>query len=440
MSSRNTTSIITVGFMLFALFFGAGNLIFPPQLGQAAGENLLSANLGFIFTGVGLPVLAVSTFAFSGKTNLQSLAGQVHPLYGIIFTTVLYLTIGPLFALPRTNTVAFEIGIAPFLENTSSSFALFIYTVIFFGVSLYFSLQSNKLIDIIGKILTPLLLIVIAVLIVAAIFHPMGAIQAPTDAYTVNSFFKGFQEGYLTMDLLAGFVFGIIVINVIKDSGTVSNNHLLKSTIKAVLIAAILLAVVYSSLAYLGAISVEGIGQMKNGGLILAAASQYYFGSYGKIILGLIVVAACLTTSIGLITSCASYFHQIVPKIAYHKWAIIFTLLGAVISNFGLDTIIAFSVPVLSMLYPMAICLMVLTFLHPLFKGKKEVYQISILFTFIVALFDGLNAAGVKITAVNDFFTAVLPLYNVGLGWVVPALLGGISGILIGSFKHSKNN
>ncbi|SFL59243.1 branched-chain amino acid:cation transporter, LIVCS family [Gracilibacillus orientalis] len=435
MSSRNSVSVITVGFMLFALFFGAGNLIFPPQLGQAAGENLFLANLGFIITGVGLPVLAVLALGISGKSNLQSLASQIHPLYGLIFTVALYLTIGPLFALPRTNTVAYEMGIMPFLEDKSSNWSLLIFTIIFFGLSLYFSLQSKKLVDIIGKILTPLLLIVIALLILAAFFNPIGTIQEPTQAYMANSFFKGFQEGYLTMDVLAAFVFGIIIINTMKDQGSISKKELLVSTMKAALIAALLLAIVYSSLAYLGAISVNGIGYMDNGGAILAATSAFYFGAYGKIILGFIVVAACLTTSIGLITACASYFNKIVPNVSYKIWAIIFTLFSAVISNFGLSTIIEFSVPVLSMLYPLAMCLMVLTFLHPLFKGRKEVYQLSILFTFIIALFDGLNAAGINIQVLNEFFTAVLPLYTVGLGWIVPAIVGGILGLVLSFIK-----
>lgn len=438
MSSRNSLRNVTVGFMLFALFFGAGNLIFPPQLGQAAGENLFSANLGFIITGVGLPVLAVLALGISGKNNLQSLASHVHPLYGLLFTVALYLTIGPLFALPRTNTVAYEIGILPFLNNQSSSGSLLIFTIIFFGLSLYFSLQSKKLVNIIGNILTPLLLIVIALLILAAFFNPIGTIQEPTEAYAVNSFFKGFQEGYLTMDVLAAFVFGIIIINAIKGQGSISKKELLVYTMKAALIAAVLLAIVYSSLAYLGAISVEEIGYMANGGAILAATSSFYFGAYGKIILGIIVVAACLTTSIGLITSCASYFNEIVPTISYKVWVIIFTLFSAIISNFGLTTIIEFSVPVLSMLYPLAMCLMVLTFLDPLFKGRKEVYQVSILFTFIVALFDGLNEAGINIQVVNDLFTTILPLYTVGLGWIVPAIVGGILGLGLSLIKKVK--
>ncbi|WP_332631856.1 branched-chain amino acid transport system II carrier protein [Halalkalibacter flavus] len=432
MSSRASfTNVIAVGFMLFALFFGAGNLIFPAMLGQMAGENILSANAGFIVTGVGLPILAVLALAFSGKGDLQSLASRVHPLYGIIFTVALYLAIGPLFAIPRTNTVSFEMGIRPFLSNHDSFLPLFLFSIVFFGIALFFSLQSSKLVDIIGKILTPLLLIFIGILIVVSFVKPIGQVQAPVESFIDNSFFKGFQEGYLTMDVLAAFVFGIVIINIMKDRGITTKREIMISTLKVALIAGGLLAIIYSSLTYMGAKSVIELGHLDNGGAILASVSNYYFGPFGKVVLGFIVIAACLTTSIGLITSCASYFNKIVPSISYKKWTIIFTIFSAVISNFGLSTLINISVPVLYMLYPLAMCLMVLTFLHPFFKGKQKVYQISILFAFIVSFFEGLNAAGFQIETVHNLFTGVLPLYTVGLGWVVPAIVGGVIGFLV---------
>ncbi|WP_099351442.1 branched-chain amino acid transport system II carrier protein [Fredinandcohnia onubensis] len=441
MSSRDSFSnVIAVGFMLFALFFGAGNLIFPVQLGQLAGDNVFTANLGFIITGVGLPVLCILALAFSGKSDLESLAGRVNPIYGIFFTVALYLTIGPFFAIPRTNTVAYEIGIVPFLENQTSYLPLFLFTIVFFGVTLFFSLKSSKIVDIVGKMLTPILLIVIAILIIAAFVNPIGAIQEPTETYMSNSFFKGFQEGYNTMDALAAFVFGIIIINIMKQRGATSKKEIMISTGKVALVAGVLLAVIYSSLAFLGATSVEGLGFLDNGGSILSAASLHFFGWYGKVILAVIVIAACLTTSIGLITSCASYFTKLIPALSYKKWAVIFTLFSAVISNFGLNTIISFSIPVLVALYPLAICLMALTFLHPLFKGRKEVYQVSILVTLILSVNDGLNAAGVKIAALNDFLASVLPLYSVGLGWIVPAIVGGVIGYLISIIKHGALN
>ncbi|MBP3951622.1 branched-chain amino acid transport system II carrier protein [Bacillus suaedae] len=432
MSSRDSfTNVIAVGFMLFALFFGAGNLIFPAMLGQLAGENVFAANAGFIVTGVGLPILGILALAFSGKSDLQSLASRVHPVYGITFTVALYLAIGPLFAIPRTNTVSFEMGIRPFLGADISFVPLLLFTIIFFAITLFASLHSGKLVNIVGKVLTPLLLIFISILIIVAFMNPIGQLQAPTEGYTANSFFKGFQEGYLTLDALAAFVFGILIINIMKDRGVTSKKNLMISTLKVALVAGVLLAIIYSSLSYIGATSVIELGHLENGAVILAAVSEHYFGAFGKVILALIVIAACLTTSIGLVTSCASYFTKIVPSVTYKSWVILFTIISAVISNVGLSTLISISVPVLYMLYPLAICLMVLTFLHPLFKGKTEVYQLSMLFTFIISIFEGLKVAGIKFEQVDELFTAILPLYTVGLGWVIPAIIGGVIGTML---------
>ncbi|WP_066290508.1 branched-chain amino acid transport system II carrier protein [Bacillus sp. FJAT-29937] len=437
MSSKGSFSfLIAAGFMLFALFFGAGNLIFPVMLGQMAGENVWAANAGFIVTGVGLPLLGILALGFSGKSDLQSLASRVNPAYGIFFTVALYLSIGPLFAIPRTGTVSYEIGIKPFLGETNSVLPLIIFSIIFFGVTLFFSLKASKLVDIVGKVLTPLLLIFIAILIVTVFINPIGEIQAPTETYMENAFFKGFQEGYLTMDALAAFVFGIIIINTMKDRGAQTKKQIMTSSMKVAFIAAGLLAVIYSSLAYMGASGVAGLGHLENGGAILAAVSTHYFGSFGKVLLALIVIAACLTTSIGLITACASYFNKLAPSISYTKWAVIFSVFSAAIANFGLSTLISISVPVLVALYPLAICLMALTFLHPLFKGKTAVYQGSILMTFIVSLFDGLNAAGIEIKAINDLFTTMLPGYSVGIGWIIPAIIGGIIGYALSLGKR----
>jgi branched-chain amino acid:cation transporter, LIVCS family len=437
-TSKSTSYLLAVGFMLFALFFGAGNLIVPVMLGQNAGENLLLSGIGFVITGIGLPVLCVLALAFSRKGDLQSLASRVHPIFGVSFTVLLYLTIGPLFAIPRTNTVSYEIGIVPFLKDPDNPLPLLIFTIIFFGLTLFFSLQTTKLVDIVGKILTPILLTAIGILIIATFVNPLGDLQPPTEAYTKNSFFVGFTEGYLTMDALAAFVFGIIIINLLKEKGASTNKVIMKSSLKIALIAAGLLALVYVSLIYLGATSVEQTGYLENGGQVLAAANALYFGSFGKIILALIVIAACLTTSIGLITSCGSYFNKIIPSVSVKKWVVIFTVFSAVISNIGLTKIIEYSVPVLVTLYPLAICLMVLTFLHPLFKGKKEIYQYSIFFTSIIAIVDGLNAAGIKMNWITDLFNEFLPLYSVGLGWIIPAVTGGILGLIISLFRKNQ--
>ena len=213
------SAYVAIGFMLFALFFGAGNLIFPAQLGQYSGENLWPAAIGFLITGVGLPLLGVLAMGFSGSNNLQELASRVHPAYGVFFTALLYLTIGPFFAAPRTGTVAYEVGIAPFFSEEFQQTGLLIFTILFFAVALVFSLFPNRLVDNIGKILAPALVVLLLVLLTVAVFNPMGPIQEPQEAYASGAFVTGFLEGYNTMDALASLVFAIIVINVIKSLG-----------------------------------------------------------------------------------------------------------------------------------------------------------------------------------------------------------------------------
>ncbi|MFJ5624013.1 branched-chain amino acid transport system II carrier protein [Peribacillus loiseleuriae] len=420
--------IVVIGLMLFALFFGAGNLIFPPMLGQSAGINIWSANAGFLITGVGLPLLGVLALGFSGKDDLQSLASRVHPVFGIVFTTVLYLAIGPLFAMPRTGNVSFEIGVKPFLPENSGSVPLLIFTIIFFGITCLFSLNPAKIVEIVGKILTPIKLTFIGILVIVAFVHPIGDFQAPTKNYTVQPFFNGFREGYLTMDTLASFVFGIIIIQAIKEKGAKTKKQIMIVCGKATGIAAFILAIIYTALSYMGASSVVKLGYLDNGGAILAKVSDYYFGAYGGILLGLMITVACLTTSVGLVSSCSSFFHKLFPKVSYKTIAISLSIFSAIVANIGLTQLITISVPVLTAIYPLAIVLIFLTFLHSLFKGKAEVYQGSLLLTFIISLFDGLNEAGIHFSLINNFFSEILPLYEVGLGWIIPAIVGGLIG------------
>ncbi|MGE7879204.1 branched-chain amino acid transport system II carrier protein [Peribacillus muralis] len=441
MSNKVPSSfIVVIGFMLFALFFGAGNLIFPPMLGQSAGMNVWIANAGFLVTGVGLPLLGVMALGFSGKDDLQSLASRVHPVFGIVFTTVLYLAIGPLFAIPRTGNVSFEIGVKPFLPDNPGPLPLMIFTIIFFTVTCLLSLNPAKIVEIVGKILTPIKLTFIGILVVVAFVHPIGNFQAPASNYTVQPFFNGFKEGYLTMDTLASFVFGIIIINAIKAKGATTKKQIMIVCGKATGIAAIILATIYTALSYMGASSVEKLGHLDNGGIVLAKVSDYYFGSYGGILLGLMITVACITTSVGLITSCSTYFHKLFPKLPYKTIAISLSVFSAIVANIGLTQLIAISVPVMTAIYPLAIVLIFLTFFHSLFKGRPEVYQGSLLLTFIVSLFDGLSGAGVHISFIDTFFNAILPLYGAGLGWIIPAIVGGVVGYASSLIRPSHNH
>lgn len=425
---RNT---LTIGLMLFALFFGAGNLVFPAMMGQNAGDQYWQANLGFLITGVGLPLLGTLALGFSGSKNLLALTNRVHPWFALGYTTLLYLTIGPLFAMPRTGSVSYEIGIKPYIETEHGPLGLMIFTVLFFGVTLLLSINPARMVDIVGKILTPLLIACIALLAIASVAAPLGEPQEPVSSYAYRAFSNGFQEGYLTMDALAAFVFGILVINAIRAKGVNDRRSILSVCLQAALIAAAMLALIYTSLTYIGASSVSVFGILANGGEVLNLVTNHYFGTFGGLALGLIVLLACLTTSIGLTTSCSSYFHTLFPRMSYRTICIILSIVSALLANIGLGQIIHFSVPVLTILYPLAIVLIVLTFLHNGFKGKRAVYRASLLLTFVVSLVDGLADTPLRIDPVNDWFSQNLPLYTIGLGWLIPACAGVVIGLLL---------
>jgi branched-chain amino acid:cation transporter, LIVCS family len=424
------SGILTVGLMLFALFLGAGNMIFPPFLGQQAGELVWTGIIGFLITGVGLPLMGVIAIAKSGG-DLQTLANRVHPLYGLIFTIIMYLAIGPFFGIPRTGTVAYEIGIIPFLSEDAAKYgvSLLIYSIVFFGLTAWLAMNPSKLVDRIGKILTPSLLVILTVLVVKSIVTPMGSFGDPNPAYQDGALFKGFIEGYLTMDTIAALVFGIVVINAIKDRGITSKASLTKITIIAGVIAATGLALVYLSLSYIGATSTDSIGAQANGGAILSAAADHLFGSLGAVILGLAITFACITTSVGLVSACAQYFAKVVA-ISYGKLVIILSAFSMLIANIGLTQLIAVSLPVLIIIYPLAIVLILLSFMHNWFNGYSMVYVGALLPTGLISLIDGLRTAGLDVSAVSSTLS-FLPFYAEGIGWIVPALIGAVIGYII---------
>lgn len=405
-------------------------MIFPPFLGQEAGTSVWVAIIGFLVTGVGLPLVAVIAIAKSG--DVQTMANRVHPLYGLIFTVAMYLVIGPLFAIPRTATVSYEIGILPFLsENATNSFwPLFIFSVVFFVITALLALNPGNLIDIIGNILTPLLLIILGVIVIKAIISPIGEPQDPTGAYVEGAFFKGFIEGYLTMDTIAALVFGIIVISSIKGLGVTKKASITKICIAAGLIAAAGLGIIYMSLAYIGSTSPNTLGIQPNGGALLSVAAQFLFGSAGGYILGVAIIFACLTTAVGLISACAAFFNKIVPKVSYKAFVAIFSIFSMAIANVGLTQLINFSVPVLIFLYPLAIVLILLTLINNVFKGASIVYICALIPTGIISVIDGLNAAGLGSEGLNNALS-ILPLFSVGIGWIIPAIIGAIVGYII---------
>ncbi|MEK5148609.1 branched-chain amino acid transport system II carrier protein [Psychrobacillus sp. FSL K6-4615] len=437
---------LVIGVMLFALFFGAGNLIFPASLGQNAGTQVWIAITGFLLTGIGLPFLGTLAMGFSGSKNLQELSSRVHPVFAVIFTSILYLTIGPFFALPRTGAVSFEIGILPFMSQDNAQIGLLIFTILFFGLTLLLSLNPTKIVDNVGKYLSPGIIIGLFFLLIFVIIKPMGSFEAPQGNYVSNAFMTGFTEGYNTMDALASLVFGIIVIQAIRSMGVTSTKGILVATAKSGGIAILFLGLIYAGIAYLGATSVNEYGLFANGGPVLSAASEHYFGAFGAILLSVIIFLACLTTSIGLTTACGEYFHTLMPKISYKAFVIFFSIFTCIIANFGLSNIITYSIPVLMLLYPLAIVLIFLTFLSPLFNHARIVYVSVMFVTFLISIVDGFKALCGSLDIeyygwlqpIVDFYENVLPFYSVGLGWLIPFVIVTLVTGVIARFEKTE--
>ena len=275
--------ILPIGLMLFASFFGAGNLIFPPALGQSAGVNFISAAAGFCTTGVGIPLLGIIAIGLLRASNPEALALPVHPKFAKLLIVVTVLTIGPFFAIPRTAAVSFDVGILPFISAENYDLGLVLYSLFFFVVTYFLSVNPSKIVDWVGKVLTPLLLISIAILVVQVFMSPMGAPQQAGGYYATMPYLKGFQEGYYTMDLLATMLFGTVVIDSIKVRGISEGSVLTKTCIMAGIIAAVLLAAIYFSLTYTGATSVEILGVSDNGAINCAFGyCQLLYGHCGQ--------------------------------------------------------------------------------------------------------------------------------------------------------------
>ncbi|KKI91196.1 branched-chain amino acid transporter [Bacillus sp. SA1-12] len=424
--------ILFIGLMTFSLFFGAGNLIFPPELGQNAGDHIAFAIGGFLISGVGLPLLGVLAIAHaSDRGSTEDLSKKVNPVFAVVLTCITYLTVGPFFAGPRTGVVSYEIAVVPFLNDGGNSFTLAIFTFLYFLIVYILALNPSKFVDRFGKMITPFLLIVLFTLIAAVIFKPFNTPQTPSEEFAKYPLFKGITEGYLTMDTIVSVVFAMIIINAIRDRGIHQKKNIQRIIWKAGVIAVFFLSAVYIGLGYLGALSSSL--PFTSGASILSGVAQEYFGVYGNIILGIAILLACIPTATGLLSSCAFYFNKLIPTVSYKTLVSIFVIFSGVVANVGLEQLIGLSVPVLHFIYPIIIVLIVLTFLDKLFNGQKFVYRGSVLFTMVVSLNDGL----VAINKNWDFISPIinLPFNEMGFGWVFPALIGGVCGRLLSLLK-----
>ena len=432
---------ILVAGTLFGMFFGAGNLIFPVHLGQMAGQNALPAIIGFIITAVGIPILGVAAIGITHSDGLQTLSGKVGKGYGIFFTCLLYLTIGPLFAIPRCATVSFTTGITPLLgADSPERLYLLLFSAVFFAFVLFFSLRPGKITVWIGKIINPLFLFFFAVLMLAALLAPGAAVSAvePVEAYRSDAFFPALIEGYGTMDAIAGLAFGIVVINVIRRMGVDNDDTIAEDVLSSGLLTGALMALIYVVSIVVGAQS-RGLFELsENGGIALTQIAGHYLGGVGLFILAFTITFACLKTSIGLVTACAETFSKMTNgKISYRSWAILFTVFSFAVSNIGLSAIIEYSIPMLMLIYPPAIALILLAFLGKFFAHDRTVYIATMIGTWAAAIFDCMKTlpapvqAALHLDAPIAFAAAHLPLFDKNLGWLLPAVIGFAAGMAI---------
>ena len=432
---------ILVAGTLFGMFFGAGNLIFPVHLGQMAGQNALPAIIGFIITAVGIPILGVAAIGVTHSDGLQTLSGKVGKGYGIFFTCLLYLTIGPLFAIPRCATVSFTTGITPLLgADSPERLYLLLFSAVFFAFVLFFSLRPGKITVWIGKIINPLFLFFFAVLMLAALLAPGAAVSAvePVEAYRSDAFFPALIEGYGTMDAIAGLAFGIVVIDVIRRMGVDNDDAIAEDVLSSGLLTGALMALIYVVSIVVGAQS-RGLFELsENGGIALTQIAGHYLGGVGLFILAFTITFACLKTSIGLVTACAETFSKMTNgKISYRSWAILFTVFSFAVSNIGLSAIIEYSIPMLMLIYPPAIALILLAFLGKFFAHDCTVYITTMTGTWAAAIFDCMKTLPAPVqTALHldtpiAFAAAHLPLFDKNLGWLLPAVIGFAAGMAI---------
>lgn len=417
MTSLRTRDIIALGFMTFALFIGAGNIIFPPIVAQQAGEHVWLAAFGFLITAVGLPVITIMALSRT-HGSIAILSSPLGKVASLILTVVCYLSVGPLFAIPRTATVSYEIGFSPYFGTSSSS--LLIYSAVYFAFVTIISLYPNKLLDTIGHVLAPLKILSLAVLGIAAFLIPSGYIPPAIHNYVSSPVSEGFINGYLTMDTLGALVFGIVIINAIHSRGVTDTKLVTKYAVIASLISGVGLTLVYLSLFKLGLGSHEVAPNAANGAIILHAYVQHAFGDLGSLFLTGLIFLACMVTAIGLTCACAEYFAQL-TKISYKVLVFILVGFSFIISNLGLTKLIAVSVPVLSAIYPPAIVVILLSFFWSKFNNPRLVIAPVTAVSFIFGLIEG-----IKVTNFKDNVPLIiqnLPLNEQNLAWLIPSFI-----------------
>ena len=411
-----TKDVLLTGFALFAMLFGAGNLIFPPMLGYETSSSWIPTMLAFIITGVGFPFLGILSVSIAGN-GIKDFANRVSPTFSKIFAIISILAIGPMLAIPRTGATAYEIT---FLHNgMNNTMYKYIYLICYFGIVILFSLRASKVIERVGKILTPILLLLLFLIIVKGIFF--SGLSIKPDIYP-HAFKKGFLEGYQTMDTIASIAYAGIILKAIKNGRNLTQKQEFSFLIKAGLVAILSLALIYGGFAFVGA-KMHSVLVTKDKIELLVKTTSYLLGDYGNLILAICVAGACLTTAIGLVATVGEFFSSI-TSFKYEKIVIFTVIISFLLSILGVERIIRISVPILVFIYPVMISLIILNLFGKYIKNDY-VYKGVVLFTGIIGLIESLASIGITNTYTNSVLE-ILPFSDYGLTWLFPGLIGYI--------------
>ena len=411
-----TKDVLLTGFALFAMLFGAGNLIFPPMLGYETNSSWVPTMLAFTITGVGFPFLGILSVSIVGN-GIKDFANRVSPTFSKIFAIISILAIGPMLAIPRTGATAYEIT---FLYNgMESPIYKYIYLICYFGIVILFSLRANKVIERVGKILTPILLILLFLIIIKGIFF--ANLSVKPDIYP-HAFKRGFLEGYQTMDTIASIAYAGIILKAIKNGRNLTQKQEFSFLIKAGLVAILSLALIYGGFALVGA-KMHSVLVTNDKIELLVKTTSYLLGNYGNLVLAICVAGACLTTAIGLVATVGEFFSSI-TSFKYEKIVIFTVIISFLLSILGVESIIRISVPILVFIYPVMISLIILNLFGKHIKNDY-VYKGVVLFTGIIGLIESLASIGITNTYTNSVLE-ILPFSDYGLTWLFPGLIGYI--------------
>ena len=411
-----TKDVLLTGFALFAMLFGAGNLIFPPMLGYETNSSWISTMLAFTITGVGFPFLGILSVSIVGN-GIKDFANRVSPTFSKIFAIISILAIGPMLAIPRTGATAYEIT---FLYNgMESPIYKYIYLICYFGIVILFSLRANKVIERVGKILTPILLILLFLIIIKGIFF--ANLSVKPDIYP-HAFKRGFLEGYQTMDTIASIAYAGIILKAIKNGRNLTQKQEFSFLIKAGLVAILSLALIYGGFALVGA-KMHSVLVTNDKIELLVKTTSYLLGNYGNLVLAICVAGACLTTAIGLVATVGEFFSSI-TSFKYENIVIFTVIISFLLSILGVESIIRISVPILIFIYPVMISLIILNLFGKYIKNDY-VYKGVVLFTGIIGLIESLASIGITNTYTNSVLE-ILPFSDYGLTWLFPGLIGYI--------------